>query len=145
MLEVVVLDTHIWFWWITQEFDRFPAHWRDEIDTAKQVCVSPVSCYEIALANSKGRLALPCAANEWFQKALAPAGVELLPLTADVAFRAVALSPVHKDPFDRMIIATALSYGAKLASVDRLFSQYNELKDHLMPPSASNPPLPKGD
>lgn len=70
--------------------------------------------------------------DEWFEAALAPAGIELLPLTANVTFRAVELSPVHKDPFDRMIIATALSYGAKLASVDRLFGQYKELKGCLL-------------
>jgi PIN domain nuclease of toxin-antitoxin system len=39
---------------------------------------------------------------------------------------------VHRDPFDRMIIATALIYEAKLASVDKLFSEYGELKDYLM-------------
>ena len=56
----------------------------------------------------------------------------MFPLTAEVTCRAVSLSPVHRDPFDRMIIATALSYGAKLASVDRLFLQYPELADCLM-------------
>ncbi len=50
MSEVIVLDTHIWFWLITQEFERFPAHWRNLIETADQVGVSPISCYEIALA-----------------------------------------------------------------------------------------------
>ncbi len=128
----MVLDTHIWFWLMTQELERFPTHWQNEIDTAGRVGVSPVSCYEIALANNKGRLELPCTANDWFEAALEPAGIELLPLTADVAFKAVNLSPVHKDPFDRMIIATALSYKARLASVDRLFSQYGELKDCLI-------------
>lgn len=132
MSEIIVLDTHIWFWMMTQELERFPAQWQDEIDTASRVGVSPVSCYEVALANSRGRLELPCAADEWFEAALEPAGIELLPLTADIAFRAVNLSPVHKDPFDRMIIATALSYNAKLASVDGVFAQYDELKDCLM-------------
>ena len=40
--------------------------------------------------------------------------------------------PIHKDPFDRLIIATALEYGAKLASVDSLFSKYPELENYLM-------------
>ncbi len=132
MSEIVVLDTHIWFWMMTQEFERFPTDWQTEINIAKQVGVSPVSCYEIALANSKGRLELPCAADEWFEAALEPTGIDLLPLTADISFKAVNLSPIHKDPFDRMIIATALSYKARLASVDRLFSRYDELKDCLM-------------
>lgn len=132
MSEIILLDTHIWFWLMTQEFERFPANWREKINTAARVGISPVSCYELALAHQKGRLELPCAIDEWLEAALAPAGIELLPLTADVAFRAVELSPIHKDPFDRMIIATALSYEAKLASVDRMFGQYQELKGCLM-------------
>jgi PIN domain nuclease of toxin-antitoxin system len=56
---VIVLDTHIWFWFVNQDFDRFPAPWRDVIETADQVGISPVSCYEIALAEQKGRLELP--------------------------------------------------------------------------------------
>jgi PIN domain nuclease of toxin-antitoxin system len=49
-----------------------------------------------------------------------------------MAARAVELSPVHQDPFDRLIIATALEYEAKLASVDNLFARYPELEAHLL-------------
>jgi PIN domain nuclease of toxin-antitoxin system len=132
MPQVIVLDTHIWFWSMTQEFERFPSHWRDIIETADQVGVSAISCYEIALAQQRGRLELPCAADQWFQDALKPAGITIFPLTPETACRAVDLSPVHRDPFDRLIIATALEYGAKLASVDGLFSQYSELETCLM-------------
>ncbi|NJM76287.1 MAG: type II toxin-antitoxin system VapC family toxin [Acaryochloridaceae cyanobacterium RU_4_10] len=132
MSQIIVLDTHIWFWLIAQEFDRFPASWRDEIETVEQVSISPVSCYEIALANQRGRLELPCSAEQWFENALTPSGISVLPLTAEVACRAVNLSAIHKDPFDRLIIATTLIYGAKLASVDSLFSQYSELNGCLM-------------
>jgi hypothetical protein len=44
----------------------------------------------------------------------------------------VGLLPVHKDPFDRLIIATALTYEAQLASVDTLFPKYEELENYLM-------------
>ncbi len=130
MPKVIVLDTHIWFWLINQEYERFPERWRDEIKLSERVGVSPLSCYEIACR--RGRLELPCLTDEWLYQALEPAGIELLPMTAEITSRAVNLSPVHKDPFDRMIIATALSYDAKLASVDRLFIQYSELNGILM-------------
>jgi PIN domain nuclease of toxin-antitoxin system len=96
------------------------------------VGVSPLSCYEIALAHQKGRIKLPSTAQEWFHKALSPAGIELFSVTETIAACAVSLSSVHKDPFDRLIIATALVYEAKLASVDGLFSEYSELTNHLM-------------
>lgn len=59
-------------------------------------------------------------------------GITLLPITAEIAYKAVSLSPIHKDPFDRLIIATALVYQAKLASIDGLFYQYLELDTYLM-------------
>jgi PIN domain nuclease of toxin-antitoxin system len=132
MSQVIVLDTHIWIWFITQEFNLFPAHWREVIETANVVGVSPVSCYEVALAQQRGRLQLPCTAERWLQEALEPSGITLFPLTAEIAYKAVSLSLVHKDPFDRLIIATALVYKAKLASIDGLFCQYSELDTYLM-------------
>jgi PIN domain nuclease of toxin-antitoxin system len=74
MSEVIVLDTHIWIWFLTQEFEQFPTHWREVIETAELVGVSPVSCYEVALAQKRGRLQLPCATELWFQEALEPSG-----------------------------------------------------------------------
>lgn len=132
MPEMIVLDTHIWFWVITQEFERFPEAWREQIETAEQVGVSAVSCYEIALAYQRGRLELPCLPRQWFEEALEPSGILLLPLTPEIACQAVGLTSIHRDPFDRIIIATALTYKAKLASVDGLFKQYPELAEHLM-------------
>jgi PIN domain nuclease of toxin-antitoxin system len=132
MSEMIVLDTHIWFWLMSQDFGRFPADWRDVIETAPQVGVSAICCYEITLAYQRGRLALPCAPAEWFQDALEPSGIMLLPITPEIACQATDLSPVHRDPFDRLIIATALAYDARLASVDRLFPQYPEIQNLLM-------------
>jgi PIN domain nuclease of toxin-antitoxin system len=132
MSPIIVLDTHIWIWFINQEFERFPSHWQEIIETAEVVGISPVSCYEVALAQQRGRLELPCAVDDWLQDALEPSGITLLPITAEIAYKAVKLSPVHKDPFDRLIIATTLIYQAKLASVDGLFSQYSELDAYLM-------------
>lgn len=132
MPEIIVLDTHIWFWWITQEHQRFPLEWLTLIENADQIVVSPVSCFEIALAHQRGKLNLPCATGDWLQQALTPSGVELLPLTSGIAARAVTLSPVHKDPFDRLIIATALEHQARLASVDGIFPHYKELDSCLL-------------
>jgi PIN domain nuclease of toxin-antitoxin system len=134
MPEMIVIDTHIWFWLMTEDFQKFPDAWREAIDTAPQVGVSAISCYEIAIANKKGRLELPCLISEWFKNALTPSGITLLPLTSEISCRAVNLSKIHRDPFDRLIISTALEYGAKLASIDGLFSDYPELGDTLLKP-----------
>jgi PIN domain nuclease of toxin-antitoxin system len=132
MSEVIVLDTHVWLWFINGNLDLFPSNWLNQIESASRVGISPVSCYEIALAHSKGRIKLPSTAQAWFQDSLTSVGIELFPMTEVIAAQAVELSPIHKDPFDRLIIATALVYGAKLASVDSLFDRYPELDAYLM-------------
>lgn len=108
------------------------ASWLNVIETADRVGISPVSCYEVTLAEQRGRLLLPCDVDEWFQEALKPSEISLLPLTPAISSCAVNLSPIHRDPFDRIIIATAIEYQAKLASIDGYFCQYPELATLLM-------------
>lgn len=132
MSQIIILDTHIWVWFLTQEFERFPTQWRDAIETAEQVEISPISCFEVALAHQRGRLELPYKVDFWLQQALEPSGISLFPITAEIAYRAVNLSSIHRDPFDRLIIATAMNANAKLASIDSIFSRYSELNSILM-------------
>ena len=132
MSEMVVLDTHLWIWYVNENFDQIPRQWLEQIRQADVVAVSVISCYEIALAYNKGRLAIHIPVQDQLTDSLAPAGIGLLPLTPTITVRAVNLSPIHKDPFDRLIIATALEYDAMLASVDSLFSKYPELESYLM-------------
>ena len=129
---LIVLDSHIWFWWINLENSRFPDFLIPWIENADQVGVSSVSCFELALAVQKGRLSLPVSPGEWFEYALAKSGIRLLSLSPQIAMRAVELHPVHRDPFDRIIIATALEWNARLASLDGKFKNYPELSEILL-------------
>ena len=106
MPEIIVLDTHIWLWFVNNNLEKIPPAWVSKITETERVSVSPVSCYELALANSKGRLSLSMPVEDWFEIALNTADISLLPLIARVAARAVGLSPIHKDPFDRIIMST---------------------------------------
>lgn len=132
MPEMIVLDTHIWLWFINANQEQLPAAWQKQIESAARVGISPVSCYEIALAHQRGRIEFTCPVEKWFSQAIESAGIELLPLNDEIALRAVNLSSIHKDPFDRIIMATALEYNAKLMSMDSLFGQYSELQDFLI-------------
>ena len=129
---MIVLDSHIWFWWINLEHQRLSPQLLGEIESAERVGVSSVSCFELALAHRRGRLALSLPPSEWFARALAGSAVELLPLTPEIATCAVGLSEVHRDPFDRIIIATAIEFDGKLASVDGQFDAYPELNGRLI-------------
>lgn len=129
---MILLDTHIWFWWINLEHHRFSVELKESISASDRVAVSCVSCFEIALAAHRGRLSLPLSAHEWFREALENSGIELIPLTPLIAARAVTLAEVHRDPFDRIIIATALEENTSLASLDSKFREYPELTKILI-------------
>jgi PIN domain nuclease of toxin-antitoxin system len=132
MSQIIVLDSHVWFWWINLEHDRLSPRMLATMESARRVGVSAVSCYELALAHHRGRLELSLPPSAWFPLALAGSNVELLPLTPEIAIRATELSPVHRDPFDRIIIATTLQMDGMLASVDGHFISYSELEGRLI-------------
>ncbi len=92
MSEIIVLDTHIWLWLINSNFDQFPLSWLERFELAEILAISTLSCYEIALAQSRGRLELTCSSEEWFSRALTPAKIELLPLTPKITVRAKPIS-----------------------------------------------------
>lgn len=94
--------------------------------------VSAISCFEVAPLDRRGKLELTLPVEEWLSEALGNSGVESLPVTCEIANRAVKLSEIHRDPADRIIIATALVYGAKLASLDSVFPAYHELQPYLI-------------
>ena len=100
--------------------------------TAPRIGVSAVSCFEIAHASRRGRIELPLPPSEWFTEALERSRVDLLPLTPAIASRAVVLTERHRDPFDRIIIATAVELDAQLASLDGEFREYPELVGRLL-------------
>jgi PIN domain nuclease of toxin-antitoxin system len=129
---VIVLDTHIWLWWVNQDAGLLRPHWIARLEAEDEVGVSAISCFEVAWLERHRRIALPCPREEWLEKALSGSGVELLPLTPAIASRAVDLAEHHRDPQDRIIIATALAHGAELLSIDARFAAYEELGEHLL-------------
>ena len=60
--------------------------------------MSAISCYEVALAYNKGRLAIHIPVQDWLTDSLAPAGIELLAMTPEITVRAVNYPPFKKIP-----------------------------------------------
>jgi len=129
---VIVLDTHIWLWWINNQLNQLSDSRRQQINLAETVGVSAISCFEVAWLEQHGRITLSCNVVSWFEKSLDESGIALLPITPTIAASAVCLHEHHSDPQDRIIIATALEHDAKLMSDDGKFSKYVELKDSLL-------------
>lgn len=128
---MIVLDTHIWLWWINND-NRVGKERKLHIDQSDCVSVSIISCFEVAWLERHGRITLPCKTLDWFEKSLYPSGISLLPITPQIVICAVNLPEHHSDPQDRLIIATALTYNAVLMSADKKFQKYTELSGKLV-------------
>lgn len=129
---MIVLDTHIWVNWILGGEAALSPFVVTAMQSENRLTVSGISCFEVALLVKRGKLELPLPVEEWLTEALAGSGVESLPVTCEIARRAVVLSDIHRDPADRIIIATAIVHDAKLASVDSVYPGYQELQGRLV-------------
>lgn len=115
----LLLDTHIWLWLVSGD-SRLPASMRVAIEEAgEQRWLSPVSVWELGLLVGRGRVDLTSDLRTWVLEARAAVPLRDAPLTQDVALLAHEIGLPHRDPADRFLAATSLSYGLTLATVDQ--------------------------
>ena len=92
---------------------------------AGSVLVSPVSAWEIGLLSAKRTIGFRPDPKSWFQRFMAYPGARLTPLTPDIAIEASFLPlPLHNDPADRLLIATARSLDVPIVTRDRRILDY---------------------
>lgn len=128
----LILDTHIWIWWIEQN-NRLPVQLKAIIeDNDTTIAISTVSIYELLRAIARDRLQLNRSSDEWLEKATYGVDIVVRPVTTEIAITAARLPAIHGDPLDRLIIATALCHQSQLASMDTHFGKYPELERFLL-------------
>lgn len=130
---MILLDTHIWIWWLNESTAELGEKWAEAIKTSTGIAVSAISCFEVAWLERHGRIELPVKLTEWFDKATSGSGIEILPITPSIAETAVALPEHHSDPQDRLIMATAIVNNIQLITADTKFNLYRELDGLRMP------------
>jgi len=126
----LLLDTHILLWLDSGDQRLRPPtrsmledHWRG----GGTLLVSAVSAWEIAVLADVGRITLDLRPDAWFARFLARPGLVCAPLEASAAFRAYQLPGLpHRDPADRLLIATALEAACPLVTYDRRLQDYAE-------------------
>jgi PIN domain nuclease of toxin-antitoxin system len=128
---MILIDTHIWIRWLLPN-DPLPLSLIDLIETTDSLAVSSISCWEIVMLERFNRIELPLPVDEWLQEALNGSEVNALPINENIAMLAGQLPYHHKDPADRLIIATAIINKIKLISLDSSFKLYQELNDFLI-------------
>ena len=121
----LLLDTHAFLWWLIDS-PRLSDLARHVITTeTNEVFISAATAWEIATKHRLGRLpgVEPVALD--IAGTIASQSFEQLPITVADAARAGALPGPHRDPFDRMLVAQALSGNLALVSIDSVMDQYS--------------------
>ena len=128
---MVVLDTHALVWWVSGDAQLSGAA-RDAIETEKQggeVLVSAISAWEVAMLVRAGRLALTMDAAQWLDIVAQIPGLRFVPVDILLAVRSADLpGDFHKDPADRLIVATARHYCAPLVTADSKIRSYQHVQ-----------------
>jgi PIN domain nuclease of toxin-antitoxin system len=129
---VILLDTHAWIWWVSDP-ERLPAASRAAVDASvaagEPVRLSAISAWEVAMLVERDRLVLTVDVEEWIGRSHAAPELEFLPVDPWIAVRSVRLPGFpHRDPADRIIVATALTLEATLVTADARLLAYEPVE-----------------
>jgi len=119
----LLLDTHV-FLWLLSSPERLGEHVGIVTDQSNELTVSAASSWEIAIKHALGRLKLPEDPARYVPSRIRAIGARALPIEHSHALAVATLPPLHRDPFDRMLIAQALAESLTLVSNERLFDRY---------------------
>jgi PIN domain nuclease of toxin-antitoxin system len=114
----LLLDTHVAIWWLDGD-RRLSGATRSAIESAAEAYLSVVSLWEIFIKQDKGRLDLPAGFTDALRDDFAA-----LPLTVDHVLEERGLPLVHRDPFDRMLVAQAVAEGLTIVTADRALADF---------------------
>ena len=120
----LLLDTHTFLWWIDDNAALSTAARELIADEANDIVVSAASAWEIATKFRLGKLPEAEAVASDVAGCIADEGFEGLAISVADAERAGRLPGIHRDPFDRMLIAQALRHDLWIVSVDAVFDRY---------------------
>jgi PIN domain nuclease of toxin-antitoxin system len=118
----LLLDTHVLPWWLGNDPALSATSGTLIQDPENVIFVSAVSLWEIGLKESLGKLRLPAD----FQEKLASQSFENLPLTAAQTRQVARLPWHHRDPFDRMLVAQAVTEKLVLLTADAVLAPYGD-------------------
>lgn len=121
----ILLDTHIYLWWLTDSPKLSPSA-TQTIATATEVYVSSASIWEAGIKIAMGKLDADI--NALIDN-IATNGFTELPITAQHAKQATQLPDIHRDPFDRILVAQSLCEPLRLLTADTQVAKYSSFID----------------
>ena len=128
---MIVLDTHTLIWWVTGD-PTLSKKAKAAIEREKlggEIIISSISAWEIAMLVERERLFLSMDVDSWLATVAEIEAVHFLPVDVEVATKSVDLpGEFHKDPADRMIVATARKLAVPLVTKDEKIRAYAHVK-----------------
>lgn len=120
----LLLDTQVFLWYISAD-SRLPVTYRDAIrDPANEVYLSVASIWEAVIKYAVGKLSLPEPPGEYLPRERTAHQIATLPIEEPSLIHLAGLPPLHRDPFDRIIVAQTLQHGMTLVTVDDVVRGY---------------------
>jgi PIN domain nuclease of toxin-antitoxin system len=120
---MILLDTSALIFW-TLDQNRLTTAAAEAIEAAEQIALSSISLWEIGIKVKKRRLEIPYAIDEYAQKLKTVQKVEILAVDEAAWLKSVALDWPHRDPADRVIVATAVLHACPLITSDRIIRAF---------------------
>jgi len=120
----ILLDTCTFLWLIADAEQLSKTARKLFKDPDNEVYLSAVSTWEIVVKHVLGRLPLPHSPEQFIPEQRKSHGIDLLPLDEPATFHLLRLPPLHRDPFDRMLICQAIEKGLVILTPDPLITRY---------------------
>ncbi len=130
-IKVIILDTHVLIFWLSnpEKLSRKASEIIKRAVNNKEVYVSSISVWEIAMLVSKGRLELTMDVKDWIITVESLSFLHFVPVNNNISIKSVQLRDyVYKDPVDRIIIATSVALNAPLITKDDKILKYPYVK-----------------
>ncbi len=128
--KLILLDTHIWVWWVNKSGDLKPQQLEilnKAIDSG--LFISVISVWEVAKLVEYNRLKLSISIDDWLDKALKYPGINKVELSNEIIIQSTRLKgDFHKDPADQIIVATSNIIGVPLLTADDKILSYPYIK-----------------
>ena len=129
---MIVLDTHTLIWWASGDVEQLSAAALQAIERELddgQIFVSSISAWELSMLVAKGRIALSMDVAEWLSYVDDIEAVSFVPVDNEIAVKSTELpGEFHKDPADRLIVATARKLAAPLVTADEKIRAYQHVR-----------------
>jgi PIN domain nuclease of toxin-antitoxin system len=121
----LLLDSHALIWYVDQDHLLSQAAHAAITDPNNELLLSAATIWEIAIKVALKKLTLSLPYRQWMNQAIADLGLSVLPITVEYADAQAGLPDHHRDPFDRLLIAQAITEGVSIVSADATFDSYS--------------------